>query len=160
MIITEGEFRNHGDGRVEASLTYVPYCEETDLLTPEIVDMIQEYDPDRECVLAIVDSAGKAFCLTLNAQEHMGSTPKQLFEETIKKQQHVPVVPGTLIRLKEPVHDIDPGWFVFLGEEKSDMILSRAAEDEDGDILPTDEIHRVHVDYRDAVEVTEILVPL
>jgi hypothetical protein len=90
----------------------------------------------------------------------MGSTPKMLFEEAIKRQQHVPILPGIVVRLKDCVGDIEPGWFVFLGEEKSDMILSRAGEDEDGDVVATEEVHRVHVDFRDALEVTVISISL
>jgi len=40
------------------------------------------------------------------------------------------------------------------------MILARAGEDYHGEIVPTDEVHRVHVDYRDAVVVTGMSVPL
>jgi len=36
------------------------------------------------------------------------------------------------------------------------MILSRAGEDEDGDIVPTDEVYRVHADYRESFETTGI----
>ena len=58
VIFTQGKFRTHGDDRVEASLTYEPYSAESDLLPAEVVDMIQDYDPERECILAMVDSAG------------------------------------------------------------------------------------------------------
>ena len=106
----------------------------------------------------MVDSEGKATVLTLNAAEHMGSTPKMLFEEAIKKHQHVPILPGIVVRLKDYAGDIEPGWFVFLGEEKSDMILSRAGEDEDGDVVATKEVHRVHVDFWEQFEATRIRV--
>ena len=55
----------------------------------------------------MVDSEGKATVLTLNAAEHMGSTPKMLFEEGIKRQQHVPILPAIVIRLKDYVGDIE-----------------------------------------------------
>jgi hypothetical protein len=116
VVASQGEFRTHGDGRVEASLMYVANSERADLLPPEVVDMIQDYDPEGECILAMVDSAGEAACVSLSANE-MGSTPRQLFEEAIKAQQHVPIVPGTMVRIKEPLDGIEPGLFVFLGEE-------------------------------------------
>jgi hypothetical protein len=103
----------------------------------------------------MVDAKGKAARLTLTAQK-MGATPKQLFEKAVKTLQHVPVVPGTVVGLLHSIGNIEPGYFVFLGEEKSEMLLSRAGEDEDGDIVVTDEVHRVHVDFRNAVEVREI----
>ena len=134
VIVTEGEFRVHGEGRVEAALTYIPFSQDADL-PDEVIEQINDYDPELQCVFAMVDSEGKATVLTLNAAEHMGSTPKMLFEEAIKRQQHVPILPGIVVRLKDCVGDIEPGWFVFLGEEKSDMILSRAGEDDDGDVV-------------------------
>jgi hypothetical protein len=36
------------------------------------------------------------------------------------------------------------------------MILSRAEEDEDGDIVASEEVHRVHVDFREQFEATGI----
>ena len=83
-----------------------------------------------------------------------------MFEEAIKKQQHVPIMPGTVVRMKEGPDDIEPGYFVFLGEEKSEMVLSRAGENDDGQIIVTDEVYRVSVDYRDGLRVTEMRVEL
>ena len=40
------------------------------------------------------------------------------------------------------------------------MVLSRAGEDVDGDIIVTDDVHRVSVDYRDGLRVTEMRVEL
>ena len=157
VIVTEGEFRVHGEGRVEAALTYIPFSQDADL-PDEVIEQINDYDPELQCVFAMVDSEGKATVLTLNAAEHMGSTPKMLFEEAIKRQQHVPILPGIVVRLKDCVGDIEPGWFVFLGEEKSDMILSRAGEDEDGDVVATKEVHRVHVDFWEQFQATGIRV--
>ena len=34
------------------------------------------------------------------------------------------------------------------------MILARAGEDGDGDIVPTEEVHRVHVDFWEKFEAT------
>ena len=159
VIVTEGEFRVHGEGRVEAALTCIPFSQDADL-PDEVIEQINDYDPELQCVFAMVDSEGKATVLTLNAAEHMGSTPKMLFEEAIKRQQHVPILPGIVVRLKDCVGDIEPGWFVFLGEEKSDMILSRAGEDEDGDVVATKEVHRVHVDFWEQFEATRISIGL
>jgi len=157
VIVTEGEFRVHGEGRVEAALTYIPFSQDADL-PDEVIEQINDYDPELQCAFAMVDSEGKATVLTLNAAEHMGSTPKMLFEEAITRQQHVPILPGIVVRLKDCVGDIEPGWFVFLGEEKSEMILSRAGEDEDGDVVATEEVHRVHVDFGEHFEATGIKV--
>jgi len=121
-----GSYVLHGSGAVIVTEGELP---------DEVIEQINDYDPELQCVFAMIDSEAKASVLTLNAAEHMGSTPKMLFEEAIKRQQHVPILPGIVVRLKDCVGDIEPGWFVFLGEEKSDMILSRAGEDEDGDVV-------------------------
>ena len=65
---------------------------------------------------------------------------------------------GLVVRMREGPDDIEPGYFVFLGEKKSEMVLSRAGEDEDGDIVVTNEVYRVSVDRRDGVKATEIRV--
>jgi len=134
---------------------YLPYSDDADLLPEEAVELINDYDPEGEVVLATVESSGKATCITFTAQQ-IGSTPKRLFEESIKARQHIPVIPNTLVRLKEFIGDIEPGFLVFLREENSEMILARAGEDEDGDMVATDVIHRVHVDYWENFETTGI----
>ena len=79
VIVTEGEFRVHGEGRVEAALTYIPFSQEAEL-PDEVIEQINDYDPELECIFAMVDSEGKATVLTLNAQK-LDSTPKRLYEE-------------------------------------------------------------------------------
>ena len=152
------EQKNPGTRRtwVEGVLAYTPFSQEAEL-TEEVIEQINHYDPELQCVFIMADSEGKAeSVMTLNAAEHMGSTPKMLFEEAIKKHQHVPILPGIVVRLKDCVGDIEPGWFVFLGEEKSDMILSPAGEDED--VVATEEVHRVHIYSNGPLEITNIRV--
>ena len=119
VIVTEGEFRVHGEGRGEAALAYIPFSQEAEL-PDEVIEQINDYDPELECIFAMVDSEGKATVLTLNAQK-LDSTPKRLYEESIKSQQLVPSPPGTVVPI--------PSDTVI----RLNMILSRAGEDEDGD---------------------------
>ena len=44
VIVTEGEFRTYGDGRVEAKVVYVPYSLDVDLPS-EVITLIWDYDP-------------------------------------------------------------------------------------------------------------------
>jgi hypothetical protein len=76
------EQKNPGTRRtwVEGDLAYTPFSQEAEL-TEEVIEQINHYDPELQCVFAMVDSEGKATVLTLNAAEHMGSTPKMLYEE-------------------------------------------------------------------------------
>ena len=128
VAITEGHFQVFGDGHIEAMLLYVPYTDDSQFLPPEASEQVDQYDPERECVLAILDANEKGTCVTLTA-ERLGSLPKTLFEEAIKTQQHVPIVPGTVVKLRNGPDDIEPGFFVFLGEQKSVMVLARVGED-------------------------------
>ena len=50
--------------------------------------------------MAMMETTGKATCVTLTARQ-MASTPKHLFEEAIKADQHVPVLPGTVVRVTD-----------------------------------------------------------
>ena len=45
VIVTEGEFRVHGEGRVEAALTYIPFSQDADL-PDEVIEQINDYDPE------------------------------------------------------------------------------------------------------------------
>ena len=60
------------------------------------------------------------------------------------------------MRVKEFIGDFEPGFFVFLEEDKSGMILARAGEDKEWEIVATDEVYKVHVDYWENFKVTEI----
>ena len=51
---------------------------------------------------------GAYTCLTLTGQR-MASTPKRFFEAAIEKSLHVPIMPGTVVRLEKPIGDIDAG---------------------------------------------------
>jgi len=59
VIVTEREFRVHGDGRVESALAYIPFSQEADL-PDEVIAQINNYEPELQCVFAMVDSGGKA----------------------------------------------------------------------------------------------------
>ena len=56
--------------------------------------------------------------------------------------------PGQILRLKDLINDIEPGLFIFLRQEKNQMVLSRAGlDDDEGEICETNEIVRVHIDF-------------
>jgi hypothetical protein len=57
-------------------------------------------------------------------------------------------VPGAILRLVEPVDDLEDGYWMFVGEKKAMMMLSKAGEDEVGVIVGSGgEIREVHVDF-------------
>jgi hypothetical protein len=159
VCVKQETFHARKNGHVAAQVTYIPYSAEA-FLPSEVTEMINAYDPKRECVFAMIDAQGSASCVTLSAEEHMGSTPKQLFDEAAGNQQHVSFAPGEVAYLKEFIADIEPGYVVFIGEDKSEMILACAEEDEEGEIIPGPEVHRLHVDFRDSLTPTGIMANL
>jgi hypothetical protein len=52
-----------------------------------------------------------------------------------------------VLRLAEPVNEIQEGWFVCLDRSTTHFRVSRLGEDEQGDLCQTDEVYEVHVDF-------------
>jgi len=74
----------------------------------------------------------------------------------VVKRTYSKFQPGSLLKLNAPIDGIEPGYFVFIGESGNEFVIARAGEDEDGDIVASDEQHTVHVDYAEEFEATEI----
>ena len=53
------------------------------------------------------------------------------------KDQHVPFVPGAVLKLKEPAAGMEPGYYVFIEDRKAEMVLAAVREDEDGNLVAT-----------------------
>jgi len=156
VIIHEGQFEKHPNGSVDATLTYAVYEEDSDLFPPEAVEMIEEYEPESEIVLAIVGKDDEATCITLSAQQIGCSPVAAHMKET---EWHVDFDVGTVLRLKEPQNGVAAGWYVFLREEKAMMKLALAGMDDDeGELVPSDEIVEVHTDFAEIFERTGINV--
>ena len=68
---------------------YVPYSDDADLLPEEAVELINDYDPNREVVLATVELSGKATCITLAAQPEPTAI---YFKRTLIREQHLFVI--------------------------------------------------------------------
>lgn len=153
VIIHLGQSPNRRDGKVEADLLYASCRYEPDMLPPAAVEMVKTYEPDTEVVVAFVGKDGKATCLTLAAKDCL--SPLDAY--TMMREGQVDIDPGSAIRLKEPIGDIQPGIFVFLRQEKALMKLAQARmEEPEGEIVATDDEVSVHMDYRDYFE----LVPM
>ena len=147
VFIREGRFRKSASGSIEASVDFVHWSDDAGFPT-EVTEMINEYDPKLQCVVVILSDDGSATCLTLKGRD-LGATPDKLFREALAEGQYTPFVPGSLLRLTNPIGEIQPGWFVYMGESGNLMALARAGEDEDGDMVPTEETHLIHVEFFD-----------
>jgi hypothetical protein len=64
VTIQEGDLCRHPDGRTDAKLYYRPDNERGDIPT-EAKALVQQYEPEREVVLAIISNDGQSTVVTL-----------------------------------------------------------------------------------------------
>jgi hypothetical protein len=66
---------------------------------------------------------------------------------------------GQVVQLKEQALDVAPGWYVFEKQKGGWLVLAVAGLDEDeGDIVTTDERVRLHIDYAELLQPTDMNV--
>jgi len=104
VVIHQSWFIHYPDGRVDAGLTYLPYDLENEDFPAEAVEMIDEYEPESEVVLAVVDSQDKALCIRLTTQK-LGCSPATAFMKG--RDWHVAIEPGSVLRLTESAGDAE-----------------------------------------------------
>jgi len=131
---------------------YFPFDPDNDDIPMDAVEMIAEYDPEKEVILMIVDAKGQKICMQLSA-EKLSVTPLEAYKALYGK-----FIPGRVYQLVKVIDDIQPGYYIYEREYKAILIFHRAGMDKDGDICQTDEIVRVHLDYRDWFLETEMKV--
>ena len=132
---------------------YVPFDADNDKLPPEMAEMVDDYDPEKEIILMIEDAKGEKVCLQLTAQK-LGITPLEAYKESRGK-----FVPGLVYKLDKAIGDVQPGYYIFEREEKAMLIFSVMGMDEDeGDACRTDKTIKVHLDFRDYFAPTEMNV--
>ena len=160
-------YLEHGDGAVlirekpsqpfsaadfEKYFKYVPFDPKNDELPLDAVEMITEYDPEKEVILMIVDAKGQTVCLQLSAQK-LGCTPLEAY-----KALHGKFVPGQVYQLGKPIDTIQTGYYVYEWEEKAMLVFCLMGMDDEGDACRTDKVVRVHRDFRDYFVPTEMKV--
>lgn len=155
VLVREGFFGRHPDGMVDAVADYVP-CGTDSELPQEAVAMIDKYTPENEVVMVILGADGQATCLTLSAQK-MGCTPFGVY--MLRNGWHVDYPPGSVLRLKEPIGEVQRGYYVFMREDQALLKLKRAGMDEDeGRMVALEDRIDIHIDYRDFFEPTGVNV--
>jgi len=153
VVIKENKSQLFSAATLDKHLQYVPFDPDNTDIPLDAVDMLVEYDPEKELVLMIEDKNGEKVCLQLSA-EKLGITPFEAFKEI-----HGRLVPGQVYQLKEMIGNIYPGYYVFNGEEKTSLIFCRLGMNNDeGEICRTDEIIKVHCDFRDYFVATEMKI--
>jgi len=163
-----GSYLDYGDGVVQIKewhdqpfspadldkhFKYIPCDFETDNMPLEAVEMIVDYDPEKEVILLIEDLKGDKVCLQLSA-EKLGITPLEAY-----KALHGKFVPGAVYKLSKVIDAIQPGYYIYEREEKALLIFARAGMDDDeGEICQTKEIVRVHLDFKDYFLPTDLKI--
>jgi len=161
-------YLEHGDGAVlikeqpsqpfspadlDKHFQYIPFNPDNDDLPMDAVEMITEYDPEKEVILMIVDAKGQTVCLQLSA-EKLGVTPLEAYQAI-----HGKFVPGAVYQLTQAIDAVQPGYYIYEREEKASLVFCRMGMDEDeGDVCKTDEVIRVHRDFRDYYIATQMKV--
>jgi len=153
VLIKQDTSQPFSAATLDKHLQYIPFDPDKDDIPLDAVEMITEYDPEKELVLMITDSKGQTICLQLSA-EKLGITPLEAYKEIRGK-----FVPGQVYQLKEKIENISTGYYIFNGEEKTLLVFARAGMEEDeGDLCRTDEIIKVHCDFRDYFLPTEMKI--
>lgn len=135
---------------INAPLRYLPYDPDNsgfEMFPAETLKLLDEYDPLREVVLAVVDKGDEALVLKLSAQK-LGAKPIDAYRAWLKANSQGVFIPGELVGMKTPVPDIQAGQYIFLRRTGAMMELCRAGIDPETDeICRTGEIVRCHADF-------------
>ena len=142
---------------IENLLEYIPYQSDSEniLVPPNAVDMIQNYDPQKEFILVVKEKSEKMLSIQLRAQR-LGSTPKEAYRSWSRQNGLGALIPGELVCLKETAQDISPGHYIFLNRDRAFMKLCRVGlDDDEGEITTTNEFVKCHCDYEECFKVVD-----
>jgi hypothetical protein len=84
VVIQKSAFITLHDGRIEAHLQYIRQGESSEFVPSKVSEQINLYNPEKECVLTMIDEKGEAAVITLSS-DRIGMTPRKAFEEEITK---------------------------------------------------------------------------
>ena len=153
MLIKEKPNQPIAPANLSQHFQYVPFDPDKDDMPTEAMEMIVDYDPEKEVILMIADAKGQTVCLQMTA-EKLGVTPLEAY-----KEQHGRLVPGHVYRLAQPIDAVPSGYYIYEREEKALLVFCRAGMDDDeGDLCRTDEVIKIHCDFRECFEGTEMRV--
>lgn len=152
VLIKEQPSKPFSPADLEKQFQYIPFDPDKDDIPMDAATMIVDYDPKKEVILMITDAKGDTLCLQLTA-EKLGITPLEAYKEL-----HGKFVPGRLYKLGKVIGDVHPGYYVYEREEKAMLVFCLMGLDDDGDTCRTDELIKVHRDYRDYFMPTEMRI--
>ena len=112
--------------------------------------MTFSYDPCKEVILDITEPDGSGRYSQSRPKD--SASPQEAYRTGLKEAGYVPIVPGTVMRLKAGT-GFPPGLYVFVGDEKSIMSLVMAVT-RDGRTVLTNQGIKLHVDFIELLEET------
>ena len=137
----------------EKYFKYIPFNPDNDSLPPEMAEMVDDYDPEKDVILMLTDANGQTICLQLSA-EKLGITPLEAYKESHRK-----LVSGSVYKLEKPIGDVQTGYYVFERKDKAMLIFClMGMDDDEGDACRTDKTIKVHLDFRDYFVPTEMKI--
>ena len=146
----------------DAALKYLAYDPDNpdfDALPIETMEILDEYDPMTEVVLAIIDKDDKALVMQLSTLT-LGVRPIQAYRRNQRKKRSGRWIPGELLSLKKDLPEIPRGQYVFLRRVGAMMELSPASIDPETDeICRTETVLKCHSDFEDCfMDVNGVIV--
>ena len=158
VSVHQKQYSQNPDGSVDAHLLYIPSATFADRFPAKMVEQMNEYDPKVEYVLSIIASSGEATIATVKG-EKIGFTPESAWRESIKDKGKISLVPGQIVELMDHAVDVVPGWYVYEKQNGGWLLLSVAGMDDDeGDMVATDEKVELHIDFAELLRPTSINV--
>lgn len=137
---------------IRCEVDYHPLKLNTENWDAEALKMVEDYDPGNEVILDIMEPDGSGR-YSLSQPRDTASRPREAYRTALKEAGHVPIVPGTVVRLK-PGAGFVPGLYVFVGHEKTTMRLIKTVV-RDGRTGLTDQGILLHVDFMEMMEETQ-----
>ena len=148
VLVRQVDSANPSEAELLTDLEYVPWDPQNDLFPDGADAMIDEYDPEKEVVLMIVNAENEGLCLQLSS-EKLGCTPLSAYRDEYGPYHYLP---GDYLKLTRLIDDVEPGFYIYLRRERAWLVLCRAGLDEMDELCATDKTVRVHAEFDLALE--------
>lgn len=155
LVFAEFKETDPPDDVVRATLRYQPFDLDSPLNNTEIQHLMETYDPFTQYVLAVPLKHG-GWLYGIVPQREIGITEGEVFLQAAKRR--LPLEPGTVLRLTHAVGDVQGGFYVYTGQERAMMVLAHAEMEDEGDLVVGERRVELHVDYREWLEMTGIVI--
>lgn len=130
---------------IEHHLMYVPLEVARRTLARPRIELVEEYDPEEEAVMMVLDTFGNANFLLLT-EDNLGLAPIEAYMNGIEQGASA-FTHGQLLQLKEPFDEVRPGYYVFAGRKDGMLHVDRAERTASGDFVRHGGACRLHVDF-------------